>query len=209
MARYFYFTQILYHKTRSIIEKSAEEIYNTALNEELTINDKPIFNYMQLYDIYSSKELSDFDDSYFDKVVDAVLQNSSNKRSKNFAKVIKERNIPECINEKFTSSAKPNDILLKIKDQNTTKLFFENDDNDVITDESFEMLDNYYQIKERTNWLASDTDRLYEDREAVRLLIPENYNYESNKVFLCDFKDSILNNLANNKFNIFRKYRFR
>ncbi|GAJ01135.1 unnamed protein product, partial [marine sediment metagenome] len=82
-------------------------------------------------------------------------------------------------------------------------------DNEIPIIESFDILANFGQIKKRTDLIDDETERLYGDREAVRLQISNKYDYNPKEVFLCQFDDTILSKLVNYKFEIYRKYRFK
>ncbi len=202
MARYFYFTQILYHKTRSVIEYCARELYAIALNQKLKTSGQRVFQYTNLDGLYKSKSLSEFDDSYFDGVLRAIAQNTKDRRVKRYADVIMQRKIPTSESEKFETLIKGDKQTARQINHNTQR------NNEISIEEEFDILTNYEQIKKRTSW-SSEDEILYGDRESVRLIISEKYSFDPKRVFLCNFPDTILSKLVNCKFIIKRKYKFR
>ena len=72
MSRYFYFTQILYHKTRSIIEHSAQKVYYAAIKGQLTVDDLIVPSYGAMVNLNKSSEWLKYDDNYFEKIVNIV-----------------------------------------------------------------------------------------------------------------------------------------
>lgn len=213
MARHFYFTQILYHKTRSVIEKSAYEVYKAAIDTGCEIRGKPIHKYLELMDLYKLPEFLDFDDSYFDCVAKEVINNVPNKNINKYANVIIYRKVPELHYERFKTYKKPKNLTdassSDQRENDHAAFLIQEGDNEIPIIESFDILANFGQIKKRTDLIDDETERLYGDREAVRLQISNKYDYNPKEVFLCQFDDTILSKLVNYKFEIYRKYRFK
>jgi len=191
LAHYFYFTQILFHKTRSVIEYCARKVYRTAIEDEINIFNEPIPTIHTLSQYVLTKNYYYFDDNYFE----VLLREISSEKIQKYKQVISYRKIPALYYEKLVLNDSSSDDNSRPKED------------EIIIIEEKKILDDLKKIRMRN--ACPDSRLVYEDSKAVRLLIPNKYDYEPKVILLCQFQDTVLQRLLDFKFKILRRYRFR